>query len=117
MNIDNYQKEAMKFLNPKLVDKDVLINSVMGLCGEAGETIDIVKKHFLNELSRDDADQFKYINFHADQHGILGCRDRKSGRPRECRYHVPLRPHVSVRAEGWVQRRGVQAGAGADAGL
>jgi NTP pyrophosphatase (non-canonical NTP hydrolase) len=32
-------------LNPALDKKDVLINGVMGLCGESGEAIDIVKKH------------------------------------------------------------------------
>ena len=31
-------------MNPQLSKKDVLINSVMGLCGESGEAIDIVKK-------------------------------------------------------------------------
>lgn len=40
-----YQREAMKFLNPALSRKDVLINGVMGLCGESGEAIDMVKKH------------------------------------------------------------------------
>lgn len=39
-----YQKLAMKTLNPELDKKDVLINGVMGLCGESGEAIDIVKK-------------------------------------------------------------------------
>ena len=34
----------MRTLNPELSQKDVLINSVMGLCGESGECIDIVKK-------------------------------------------------------------------------
>ena len=36
----------MVTLNPELGKRDVLINSVMGLCGEAGEAIDIVKKWF-----------------------------------------------------------------------
>ena len=44
MNINEYQKLAMTTLNPELSKKDVLINSVMGLCGESGEAIDIVKK-------------------------------------------------------------------------
>lgn len=44
MNANEYQKLAMTTLNPALDKKDVLINSVMGLCGEAGEAIDIVKK-------------------------------------------------------------------------
>ena len=44
MTINEYQKLAMRTLNPDLNPKDVLINSVMGLCGESGEAIDIVKK-------------------------------------------------------------------------
>ena len=45
MKINEYQELAMKTLNPKLNKKDVLINAVMGLCGESGEVIDLVKKH------------------------------------------------------------------------
>lgn len=44
MNINEYQTLAMTTLNPELSKRDVLINSVMGLCGESGEAIDIVKK-------------------------------------------------------------------------
>ena len=44
MNINEYQELAMATLNLELNKKDVLINSVMGLCGEYGEAIDIVKK-------------------------------------------------------------------------
>ena len=44
MTINEYQKLAMTTLNPELSNKDVLINGVMGLCGESGEAIDIVKK-------------------------------------------------------------------------
>lgn len=44
MTINDYQRLAMKTLNPELDKKDVLINGVMGLCGESGEAIDIVKK-------------------------------------------------------------------------
>ena len=45
MTVNEYQKLAMTTLNPSLSKKDVLINGVMGLCGESGEAIDIVKKH------------------------------------------------------------------------
>lgn len=45
MTGNEYQKLALTTLNPALSKKDVLINSVMGLCGESGEAIDIVKKH------------------------------------------------------------------------
>lgn len=44
MEINEHQKLAMSTLNPELSKRDVLINSVMGLCGESGEAIDIVKK-------------------------------------------------------------------------
>ena len=44
MTVNEYQKLAMTTLNPALNKKDVLINGVMGLCGESGEAIDIVKK-------------------------------------------------------------------------
>ncbi len=45
MTGNQYQRLAMSTLNPELSKKDVLINGVMGLCGESGEAIDIVKKH------------------------------------------------------------------------
>ena len=55
MTINEYQQLAMRTLNPSLDQKDVLINGVMGLCGESGEAIDIVKKHLAqgHELDRD----------------------------------------------------------------
>lgn len=55
MTINEYQKLAMTTLNPELDKKDVLINSVMGLCGESGEAIDIVKKSLAqgHEFDRD----------------------------------------------------------------
>lgn len=46
MTINEYQELAMRTVNPDLDKKDMLINSVMGLCGESGEAIDIVKKWF-----------------------------------------------------------------------
>ena len=55
MTINEYQQLAMTTLNPALAKKDVLINGVMGLCGESGEAIDIVKKHLAqgHALDRD----------------------------------------------------------------
>ena len=54
MEVNEYQRLAMTTLNPALSSKDVLINSVMGLCGESGEAIDIVKKwlHQGHELDK-----------------------------------------------------------------
>ena len=55
MEANEYQRLAMTTLNPALSGRDVLINGVMGLCGEAGEAIDIVKKHLAqgHELDRE----------------------------------------------------------------
>lgn len=39
-----YQQDAMTLRNPATPREDVLLNAVMGLCGEAGEAIDLVKK-------------------------------------------------------------------------
>ena len=46
MDINEYQELASRTINPELSKRDMLINSVMGLCGESGEAIDIVKKWF-----------------------------------------------------------------------
>ena len=55
MTPNEYQKLALRTLNPELDKKDVLINGVMGLCGESGEAIDIVKKWLAqgHELDRE----------------------------------------------------------------
>ncbi len=45
MNVNTYQQEAMTLLNPALGAKDILMNALMGLCGESGEAIDLMKKH------------------------------------------------------------------------
>ena len=55
MTANEYQRRALRTLNPALSGKDVLINGVMGLCGESGEAIDLVKKHLAqgHPLDRD----------------------------------------------------------------
>lgn len=45
MEINEYQKLAMRTLNPEIDKKELILNSSMGLCGESGEVIDLVKKH------------------------------------------------------------------------
>lgn len=45
MDINEYQKLAMRTLNPKIEKKELILNASMGLCGESGEVIDLVKKH------------------------------------------------------------------------
>lgn len=55
LTANEYQELAMTTLNPALSRKDILINGVMGLCGESGEAIDLVKKHLHqgHELDRE----------------------------------------------------------------
>ena len=55
MTVNEYQELALRTVNPELSKRDMLINSVMGLCGESGEAIDLVKKWFAHgrELDRD----------------------------------------------------------------
>ena len=48
MQINEYQALALRTMNPDISKKDMLINSMMGLCGESGEAIDIVKKHLFH---------------------------------------------------------------------
>lgn len=58
MTINEYQHLAMRTLNPALDRQEVLLNSVMGLCGESGEAIDLVKKQ---RMQGHDLDREKFI--------------------------------------------------------
>lgn len=53
MKINEYQELAKRTINKDLSEKDMLINGVMGLCGESGEAIDIVKKHIAHNYELD----------------------------------------------------------------
>ena len=70
MQVNEYQKEAMATLNPALNQKDVLINSVMGLCGESGEAIDLVKKWLMqgHELDKE------HLVRELGDGGVVSCR-------------------------------------------
>ena len=61
MKINEYQELAMTTLNPELSKRDVLINSVMRLCGESGEAIDIVKKWMAQGHELDKEHFTKYL--------------------------------------------------------
>lgn len=61
MKINEYQELAMTTLNPELSKRDVLINSVMGLCGKSGEAIDIVKKWMAQGHELDKEHFTKYL--------------------------------------------------------
>lgn len=55
MTGSEYQKLAMRTLNPETAGADLLINAALGLCGESGEAADILKKHLFQnrELDRE----------------------------------------------------------------
>lgn len=55
MTINEYQKNALRTKNPALDSTQQLTNGLMGLNGEAGECIDILKKHLFqgHELDRE----------------------------------------------------------------
>ncbi|MBR5257637.1 MAG: nucleoside triphosphate pyrophosphohydrolase family protein [Clostridia bacterium] len=58
MTINEYQQLALTTANKSLTPVQKLENGVMGLCGEAGEVIDIVKKHLFHSHPLD-ADKLK----------------------------------------------------------
>lgn len=46
MTINEFQQEALRTASHKgVIPEEELINGVMGLCGESGECVDLVKKH------------------------------------------------------------------------
>ena len=55
MTINEYQKNALRTANKSLTPFEQLVNGIMGLNGEAGECIDILKKHLFqgHELDRE----------------------------------------------------------------
>ena len=55
MKVNEYQQLAKRTINKDMSKKDMLINSVMGLSGESGEAIDLIKKHLFHghELNKE----------------------------------------------------------------
>lgn len=53
MTINEYQKAAYRTANQTLTDSQQLQNGLMGLNGESGECIDILKKHLFQEHNLD----------------------------------------------------------------
>ncbi len=55
MEIKEYQEYALRTMNKELTKEEMLLNGLIGLCGESGEAIDILKKHLFHkhELDRD----------------------------------------------------------------
>lgn len=53
MEINEYQKLALRTKNPKLNNIQQLEDGLLGLCGESGEAADILKKHLFQGHSLD----------------------------------------------------------------
>lgn len=53
MYANHYQELALRTINPELSPKEQLLNGLMGLCGESGEAIDIMKKHLAQKHDLD----------------------------------------------------------------
>lgn len=61
MNVNDYQKLAMRTLNTEIDKKELILNAAMGLCGESGEVIDLVKKHLFQGHDLDDEKLIKEL--------------------------------------------------------
>lgn len=61
MDVDKYQELAMRTLNPEIDKKELILNAAMGLCGESGEVIDLVKKHLFQGHDLDDENLIKEL--------------------------------------------------------
>jgi NTP pyrophosphatase (non-canonical NTP hydrolase) len=55
----NYRLSVLRNWNTKLNTKDQLANAFMGLAGESGEALDLIKKHLFHDH---DLDKNKIIN-------------------------------------------------------
>ena len=55
MTPNEYQKEALRTANGMIDRYPMIVNGVLGLCGEAGECADMVKKHLFqgHDLDRE----------------------------------------------------------------
>lgn len=55
MTINEYQKEALRTASGMNDSVPMIVNGVLGLCGEAGECADMVKKHLFqgHELDKE----------------------------------------------------------------
>lgn len=45
MDLNTYQKETRRTRNNSLTNQELLANGALGLAGETGEVVDVIKKH------------------------------------------------------------------------
>jgi NTP pyrophosphatase (non-canonical NTP hydrolase) len=78
---NKYQAKILDFMNPKTLAKpeqDILLNSVLGLAGEAGEVADLIKKWLFQDqdldvekLDREVGDVLFYCGLYANARRML----------------------------------------------
>ena len=73
MTINEYQQLALRTINPELSPKEQLLNGLMGLCGESGEAIDIMKKHLAQKHDLDKEHLANALGYLAVASYFLGC--------------------------------------------
>lgn len=61
MDVNDYQRKAQRTHNPELTQEQSLLNGLMGLCGEAGEAIDILKKSLMQGAELDEEHLIKEL--------------------------------------------------------
>lgn len=83
MTVQEYQSLAMRTKNIDLTNDQQLLDGVMGLCGEAGEVADMLKKHLFqghdfkkNDLINELGDVLWYIALicesqHLSMNGVM----------------------------------------------
>jgi NTP pyrophosphatase (non-canonical NTP hydrolase) len=59
MTLNEYQEKALRTANE--VGSRLMLNGALGLCGEAGEAADVVKKHFFQGHELDKAELTKEL--------------------------------------------------------
>lgn len=77
MTGNEFQKEVLRTANNGLSDREALTNAAMGIAGEAGEYVDMLKKNFfhghpLDELKckKELGDIMFYVAWAAEVHGF-----------------------------------------------
>lgn len=116
MNFEYYQKRAARTLNP---DADPLVNAALGLSGETGEVIELVKKHRfhdkgldLERFAEELGDVLWYLSALCESQGLsLDKVARDNISKLETRYpdgFKPKRPNTYAIADRWkLNNRGV----------
>ena len=53
MDLDDYQRAALRTLNPALDERDRLLDAAAGMAEEAGETLGLIRKHLFQDRPLD----------------------------------------------------------------